>query len=108
TILISGIVSLTLTPMLASRMLKAQHGPQSRFYRVSERVFTAMLDTYSRGLRWALQHRPVMLGATFLSLALTVLIMWAPAWWPLGVSKGFFPNEDTGLLFAFTEAAQDV
>ncbi|HKW52686.1 MAG TPA: multidrug efflux RND transporter permease subunit [Stellaceae bacterium] len=108
TILISGIVSLTLTPMLSSRMLKAQHGPQSRLYRASERVFTAMLDAYSRGLRWALQHRPMMLGATLLSLVLTALIMWAPPWWPLGIPKGFFPREDTGLLFAFTEAAQDI
>src|SRR5690349_11256912 len=108
TILISGIVSLTLTPMLSSRMLKAQHGPQSRLYQMSERVFTAMLDAYSRGLRWALRHRPMMLGATFLSLLLTALIMWAPPWWPLGIPKGFFPREDTGLLFAFTEAAQDI
>src|SRR6202011_4896391 len=44
TILISGIVSLTLTPMLSSRLLKAQHGPQSRFYQVSESVFTAMIN----------------------------------------------------------------
>ena len=108
TILISGIVSLTLTPMLSSRLLKAQHGPQSRFYQASEGVFTAMLDGYARGLRWALQYKPVMLIVTFLSLGATALIMFPPQWWPLGISKGFFPTEDTGLLFAFTEAAQDI
>ncbi|HEX9489798.1 MAG TPA: efflux RND transporter permease subunit, partial [Stellaceae bacterium] len=108
TILISGIVSLTLTPMLSSRLLKAQHGPQSRFYQASEGVFTAMLDGYARGLRWALQYKPVMLIVTFLSLGATALIMFPPSWWPYGISKGFFPSEDTGLLFAFTEAAQDI
>jgi hydrophobe/amphiphile efflux-1 (HAE1) family protein len=115
TILISGVVSLTLTPMLSSRLLKAQHGPQSRFYRASERVFTAMLNGYARGLRWSLSYKPVMLVVTFLSLAATVIIIYPPRqpqwwsyWWPSGISKGFFPNEDTGLLFAFTEAAQDV
>src|SRR6266849_6655753 len=108
TILISGVVSLTLTPMLSSRLLKAQHGPQSRFYQASEGVFTAMLNGYARGLRWALHYKPVMLVVTFLSLGATALIMFPPQWWPLGLSKGFFPTEDTGLLFAFTEAAQDI
>ena len=108
TILISGVVSLTLTPMLSSRLLKAQHGPQSRFYQASEGVFTAMLNGYARGLRWALHYKPVMLVVTFLSLGATALIMFPPQWWPLGISKGFFPTEDTGLLFAFTEAAQDI
>jgi len=108
TILISGIVSLTLTPMLSSRLLKAQHGPQSRFYQASEGVFTAMLNAYARALRWALQYKPVMLVVTFLSLGATVLIIDSPEWWPFGISKGFFPSEDTGLLFAFTEAAQDI
>jgi hydrophobe/amphiphile efflux-1 (HAE1) family protein len=108
TILISGIVSLTLTPMLSSRLLKAQHGPQSRFYQVSEGVFTAMINGYARGLRLALQYKPVMLLVTFLSLGATALIMFPPQGWPVGISKGFFPAEDTGLLFAFTEAAQDI
>src|SRR6185312_17214614 len=84
------------------------HGPHSRFYQVSESVFTAMLNGYARGLRWSLRYKPVMLAATFLSLIATALIMFPPAWWPLGISKGFFPSEDTGLLFAFTEAAQDI
>src|SRR5229473_2473656 len=74
TILISGVVSLTLTPMLSSRLLKAQHGPQSRFYQASEGVFTAMLNGYARGLRWALHYKPVMLVVTFLSLGATALI----------------------------------
>jgi HAE1 family hydrophobic/amphiphilic exporter-1 len=108
TILISGIVSLTLTPMLSSRMLKAQHGPPGRLYRASESVFTAMLNAYALGLKWTLRYKPVMLVATVLSLVLTSLIMFPPHWWPLGISKGFFPSEDTGLLFAFTEAAQDI
>jgi hydrophobic/amphiphilic exporter-1 (mainly G- bacteria), HAE1 family len=101
TILISGVVSLTLTPMLSSRFLKTSHGPQNRFYRASEAVFVGMVDGYEwmlrRVLNWKLATLLVTIGSLFLTGYLYAYI-----------PKGFFPSEDTGLLFAFTEAAQDI
>jgi hydrophobic/amphiphilic exporter-1 (mainly G- bacteria), HAE1 family len=101
TILISGVVSLTLTPMLCSRFLKSQHGPQNRFYRASEAVFDGMLGAYEWGLKRVLQWKLATLAVTIASIFLTGYLYGA-------IPKGFFPSEDTGLLFAFTEAAQDI
>jgi HAE1 family hydrophobic/amphiphilic exporter-1 len=102
-ILISGFVSLTLTPMLCSRMLKpADHtAPQGRFMRGSEAVFTGMLAAYERSLRWALTRRRGMLALTVLSLVASVAIFQI-------VPKGFFPIEDTGQIMALTEASEDI
>ncbi|HUJ76766.1 MAG TPA: efflux RND transporter permease subunit, partial [bacterium] len=100
-VLISGVVSLTLTPMLCSRFLRhlpeEQHG---RLYRWSERGFQAALRSYSRGLDWSMDHPRFMLSVTLGSLALT-------AWLVVVIPKGFLPNEDTGQIFAFTEVGQD-
>ncbi|MGB0084497.1 MAG: efflux RND transporter permease subunit [Rhodomicrobiaceae bacterium] len=103
TILISGIVSLTLTPMLASRMLRPQveHGQRSRLYRWSEAAFNALLAGYDRSLRFALRIRPIMLLITFATLI-------ASGYYYVVIPKGFFPEEDTGSLLATTEAGQDV
>jgi hydrophobic/amphiphilic exporter-1 (mainly G- bacteria), HAE1 family len=100
-VIVSGIVSLTLTPMLCSRFLKEpsrSHGP---LYRAFERFFDGMLRTYDWTLRWVLRHRIVTLAA----LALTVVLT---GWLFKEIPKGFIPTEDTGQIFAFTEAAQDV
>jgi HAE1 family hydrophobic/amphiphilic exporter-1 len=100
-VIVSGIVSLTLTPMLCSRFLKEpsrSHGP---LYRAFERFFDGMLRTYDSTLRWVLRHRIVTLAA----LALTVVVT---GWLFKDIPKGFIPTEDTGQIFAFTEAAQDV
>ena len=103
TILISGLVSLTLTPMLCSRVLKSvDHGAKhNALYRASEVVFNGMLNTYRAALDFVMAHR----GAT---LIVTVLSLVATGWLFMAMPKGFFPIEDTGQIFAFTEAAQDV
>ncbi|HEY4940556.1 MAG TPA: efflux RND transporter permease subunit [Rhizomicrobium sp.] len=95
----SGLVSITLTPMLCSRMLKAEEGQaHNAFYRWSERTFDNVQGFYERTLRWSLEHRPVILGMFFLSLVAAVgLFMVLP--------QDFLPNDDTNLVRGATEAA---
>ena len=101
-ILLSGVVSLTLTPMLCSRFLlppsAERHG---RFYVVTERLFDGLLHLYERSLQWVLRHRA---GTMAVSLAILV----ATAYLFVRVPKGFIPNEDQSAIFAITEAAQGV
>jgi HAE1 family hydrophobic/amphiphilic exporter-1 len=102
TILISGIVSLTLTPMLSSRMLKPiRHGePHNVFYRASEAMFEGLLGAYRWSLRQVLRWKPVTLFLTFVSIGASIYLY-------IVVPKGFFPTEDTGFIFAISEGAQD-
>jgi HAE1 family hydrophobic/amphiphilic exporter-1 len=105
-ILISGVISLTLTPMLASRFLaapgeRARSRGQARLYAMSERGFDRMLALYERTLRWSLRRRGLVLASFGASLALT-------AWLLAVVPKGFIPSPDTSQVFGYTEAAQDV
>jgi len=102
TILISGIVSLTLTPMLCSRVLRPlKHGAQQNIVlRVSEAAFEAMLRGYETTLKWVVGHRRSVLLFTFGTLAASVYLYQI-------VPKGFFPIEDTGFIFGSTEAGQD-
>src|SRR5215469_1445776 len=108
TILISGLVSLTLTPMLCSRVLKSiDHTVKHNvFYRASEAMFTGMLRAYEAGLTVVMRHRFITLLVTLASLAATMFLLTADPRYG-GMPKGFFPIEDAGQLFAFTEAAQD-
>ena len=101
-VLISGFVSLTLTPMLCSRILRPQHGAaHGRLYRLSERGFEALRDGYRATLELALRHgRFVMLLFLAVTLATGYLFVRVP--------KGFLPAEDTGQIFCFTEAPQDI
>jgi hydrophobic/amphiphilic exporter-1 (mainly G- bacteria), HAE1 family len=98
----SALVSLTLTPMMCSRVLRPEvTGKHPWFHRVLERTFDTMLAFYERGLHWALRHRPTMLLVTLGTVAASVLLFAI-------VPKGLFPQQDTGLLIASTDAAQDV
>jgi len=96
------VVSLTLTPMMASRFLRAhgetQHG---RFYQWSERAFDAMLRGYERGLDLALRWRLTTLCIFFATLGLSVYLF-------VIIPKGFFPQQDNGLISATSEASQDI
>ncbi|MFL6815690.1 MAG: efflux RND transporter permease subunit, partial [Bradyrhizobium sp.] len=102
TIFVSMLVSLTLTPMMASRFLRAhsetRHG---RVYQWSERAFAAMLHSYERGLDRALRWSKTTLLIFFATLALSVYLF-------VIIPKGFFPQQDNGLITATSEAAQDI
>src|SRR4029079_6952272 len=102
-ILVSGIVSLTLTPMLCSRFLRRDNPQEKRsgFHRVSERAFDAVHKFYARTLKWVLDHEYTM-------LIVTALVIVATVWLYFVVPKGFFPQQDTGQLMGTTEAAQDI
>jgi HAE1 family hydrophobic/amphiphilic exporter-1 len=102
TIFVSMVVSLTLTPMMASRFLRA-HGEMKhgRFYQWSERAFDAMLRGYEKGLDLALRWRLTTLAIFFATLALSVYLF-------IVIPKGFFPQQDVGLITATSEAAQDI
>ncbi len=101
-VLISGVVSLTLTPLLCSRILDAgREGRHGRLYAASERVFNGALGGYRSSLQWALGHRrTVMLAFAALFVATGFLFVEMP--------KGFLPSDDVGQLFVITEAAQDI
>jgi HAE1 family hydrophobic/amphiphilic exporter-1 len=100
-ILVSGFVALTLTPMMASRLLKppkeARHG---RLYAWSERAFDSLLRGYERGLDFVLRHQFATLIVFFATLALSASLF-------VIIPKGFFPQQDIGLLTGISEAGQD-
>jgi HAE1 family hydrophobic/amphiphilic exporter-1 len=102
-VLVSGVVSLTLTPMLCSRFLRPppHAGAGSRLFRLSERFFDGMLRLYDRTLRWTLAHRRLTMAVLLATLVVTAYCFAV-------IPKGFIPTEDNGSIFAFTEAAQDV
>jgi HAE1 family hydrophobic/amphiphilic exporter-1 len=101
-ILVSGFVSLSLTPMLCSRFLRPPGQQQhSRLYFASERVFDGMRGLYDWSLKKVLRHR-------FLTFATSVLILAVTLHLFLVMPKGFLPSEDTGQIFGVTEAAQGV
>ena len=101
-IFVSLIVSLTLTPMMASRFLRA-HGEvkHGRFYRWSERAFDRLLHGYERGLDLALRWSLTTLCIFFATLALSVYLF-------IVIPKGFFPQQDNGFLTATSETSQDI
>ena len=103
-IVVSGIVSLTLTPMLCSRFLKpasAHTREQNVVQRASESAFNWLLGHYDTGLKWVLRHQGFMLFVALLTLVATICLYKI-------VPKEFFPQQDTGLMTGTTDAAQDI
>ena len=103
-ILISGLVSLTLTPMLCNLIIRNRSGQEKPVGRLSaafERGFESMRALYSATLAWTLRHHRLTMLASLAILALTVVLFRA-------IPKGFLPSEDTGRLMATTEAEQGV
>ncbi|MET1027822.1 MAG: efflux RND transporter permease subunit [Dongiaceae bacterium] len=101
-ILVSVIVSLTLTPMLCARLLKPDsETPPRRFSQALERFFEASVRSYDRALVVALRHHRVTLLIMILTVCLTVVLF-------VTIPKGFFPQQDTGMIVGITEGAQDI
>ncbi len=104
-ILVSGLVSLTLTPMLCSRFLKPHRAGSTdghgKIYQASERAFQGMVSFYERTLRIAMRHRAITVSVAAVMIVLTVVVGRA-------LPTGFIPTDDTRQIFVFTEGAQDV
>jgi multidrug efflux pump subunit AcrB len=101
-IFVSAVVSLSLTPMMAAHLLshsrRQSHGSLHQF---AETCFDRMHASYDRGLRCVLRHRTITLLVTGGTVVLTGYLY-------VIIPKGFFPQQDTGLIFAVSEAAQDI
>jgi multidrug efflux pump len=102
TILVSAVVSLTLTPMMCSRILKDKSvANQTRFYHWSEKVFNSIIAAYGRTLQSVLRYRFTTLMVTISTFVATVLLF-------IVIPKGFFPVQDTGVILGISEAPQTV
>ena len=100
-IAVSAVLSLTLIPMIAARVLKPGHQePNSRMARASTSAFARLTAAYMRGFDAVIRHRKLVGGLTVASVALAI-------WGFTAIPKGFFPTEDTGALFISTEASPD-
>ena len=102
TIILSAVVSLTLTPMMCSRILR--HNPkaqQGRFYKASERVFEKMIAFYGRTLKFVLGYQTITLLVAAATLVLTVFLY-------IIIPKGFFPTQDTGVIQGISQAPETI
>jgi len=98
-VLISGVVSITLTPMLCARFLRDEHGlKQNAFHRASERAFLWMHGFYERTLRWSLEHKPVIVGMFIASVVATYAMF-------VIMPQDFLPADDTGVVQIQVQAA---
>ena len=101
-ILVSGFVSLSLTPMLCSRFLRPRGAEKhGQLYAVSESIFNSMLNAYEKSLKVVLRYRR-------LTMLITVIILFATIYLFLKIPAGFLPSEDMGQIFAYTEAQQGI
>jgi multidrug efflux pump len=102
TIVISAVVSLTLTPMMAARILR--HNPeaqQGRFYKITERGFNGMIGFYGRTLKFVLRHQTITLFIALATLLLTIFLY-------IEIPKGFFPVQDTGVIQGISQASPTI
>jgi HAE1 family hydrophobic/amphiphilic exporter-1 len=102
-IVLSGFVSLTLTPMLCARVLRGHHGGEEKQFfvlRAFERIFLVARNSYEWALDKVIKYRAIM-------LAVTIATIFGTVWLYIVVPKGFFPREDTGYILAITEAKTD-
>jgi hydrophobe/amphiphile efflux-1 (HAE1) family protein len=98
-ILFSGVISITLTPMLCARILRDEHGQKhNKFYELSENAFNAVQAFYDRTLRWSINHGRIILGVFACSLIVAVAMM-------MVMKQDFLPSDDTGRLQANLQAA---
>jgi hydrophobe/amphiphile efflux-1 (HAE1) family protein len=100
-LVLSLLISLTLTPMMCAYLLKPESKEHGRLYRLSERGFDGLLNLYEAGLKIVLRHRFVTLMTMLATIALTGYLY-------VLIPKGFFPEQDTGLIIGLSEAAQDI
>jgi len=102
TIVVSAIVSLTLTPMMAARILRhTPEGQQSRFYRVSDHAFEWVISQYGKTLNWVLRHQFGTLVVAIATLVATIVLY-------IYIPKGFFPVQDTGVIMGVSQASQSI
>jgi hydrophobe/amphiphile efflux-1 (HAE1) family protein len=100
-LVLSLLISLTLTPMMCARLLKPETKQHGRLYRLFERGFDGLRNLYEAGLKIVLRHRFITLLTMFGTIALTGYLY-------MVIPKGFFPEQDTGLIIGLSEAAQDI
>jgi len=102
TIVVSAIVSLTLSPMMCSLFLRDErHVRHGRLYNIVEKFFDGLIAGYTRGLDWVLKHQGLTLAGFLITFCLTVVLY-------VFVPKGFFPQQDTGLISGLSDAGQDI
>jgi multidrug efflux pump len=100
-ILVSMVISLSTTPMMCAYLLRNEHTRKhGRLYRASERVFEGLLTGYRNSLRWVLQNSLLTLTVLFLTIALNIALVYR-------IPKGFFPQQDTGVLAGGIQGPQD-
>jgi len=100
-VVISAFVSLTLTPTMCARFLSHHEEHHGRFYVIAERFFDWLVDHYARGLRFVLRHQRLTALSLIATVAVTVVMF-------VVVPKGFFPQQDNGLIIGATEASLDI
>ena len=100
-VLVSGFISLTLTPMMCSRFLKHHHGEHGRLYRMVEAMFDGMIGFYRYTLDIALKFR-------FITLCIFLTTLCVTGYLAVIIPKGFFPSQDTGVIVGITQGAQDI
>src|SRR5205807_10340075 len=101
-VLLSLVFSLTTTPMMCAKFLRSEHGrTHGRLYNAGERAFNWLLNGYRHSLDWVLDHQPLVLVITLLTISLNIYLYYI-------IPKGFFPQQDTGRISGGILGQQDV